>query len=702
MVFTERDEREFREAAGLHQAGNLPEAVRAYQKLLKRSPKQAIIHNLLGLAEFQAGHLEAAAEALRKALALNPAIPDIHYNLATVLHRIGRFEESIPHFEKALAAKPDDADARNNFGTALRSLGRDGDAVREYEKALTLDSNHAGAHLNLGNALSAQQREAEAVAHIEKSIALQPRNPDAYVSLGNALMAMKRGEEAISHFAKAIALNPQAPEPYFFQGQALNKTRKFDEAAGHFLKATQLKPDFTESYIELGTALQGLGRYEESLEFYQKAVALDPQHAEANYNLGNALQTLERYEESMEPLQKALALKPGMAMALMKIANVVFYRNQYEEARALYEKSLAIEPDNAGTLINYANLLAAMEFEDEALQNLQKALAIDSDDEGVKSWNMGYFCLGLGRWQPGWELHENRFKRVSKPINYRDYPVPRWDGKKLKGALLVWGEQGLGDQILFGGMLPELRALADRVIVECEPRLVPLFARSIPGIDFISLDDEKLFTGQIGAHVPIASLGKFFRPTWESFPRFEDGYLRADEALTKKLRGKITAGSPAAIGLSWRSVNPFFGEAKSAKLRDYESILRIANCAFVDLQYGDTHEEREEVGTQLGIDVAPVNEIDKTQNIDGLAALISACDAVVTTSNTTAHLAGALGKHTWVLVPFGRGRLWYWFKQRADSPWYPDMHLVRQARDEPWSSVAKRAASEVAAFLSRC
>ncbi len=703
MKGTDRDERDFREAARLHQTGDLAGAISAYGKLLKRFPKHPNLLNLQGLAQFQAGQNEAAAETLAKALAADPRIPDIHFNLATVLYRLKRFEEAFPYFEKAVAQKPKDADARNNLGSVLKALGRHDEAIAQFRESIALDSNHAGAHVNLGNALGAQGDAASAHMHLERAIALQPGNPEARVSLGKAMLDAKRNEEALAHFEKAIAIQRDAADPYFFRGMALAALKRHDEAAGNFLRATQLKTDFAEAFLELGNALIQMRRYEEALGAYQSAVAIKPDYVQAYANIGNALQSLERFPESIEPSRKALEFDPAFAQAITNLAAVAMFEQKYEEAEKLFLSSLQVEPERTTTLMAYASMLAETDRQEEALNYLRRAIARDPDSEATRSWNMGYYCLQLSQWDPGWKLHEYRFERYKgdvKLIQYRDYSAPRWNGESLSGTLLVWGEQGLGDQIIWSSLLPEARARAGKLIVECEPRLVPLFARSFDA-DVVPMNDETLFAGKIDVHTPIASLGKFLRADASMFSKPERGYLRADETQTGNLRARISEGGRKAVGLSWKSNNPFFGQAKTAQLRDFESIFRITGCNFIDLQYGDTSEERAAVREELGIEVSPVPGIDNTNDIDGLAALISACDAVVTTSNTTAHLAGALGKQTFVILPATRGRLWYWLKDRVDSPWYPNVTLIRQGRDEPWASVAARASEALRNALDR-
>jgi len=154
------------------------------------------------------------------------------------------------------------------------------------------------------------------------------------------------------------------------------------------------------------------------------------------------------------------------------------------------------------------------------------------------------------------------------------------------------------------------------------------------------------------------------------------------------------------IGLSWRSLNPAAGRPKTALLKDFAPLFSLPRCRFIDLQYGDTAEERKAVEDEFGVKIERLEEIDNTLDIDGLAALITACDLVASVSNTNAHLAGALGKPTWVFAPFGHARFWYWFKGKPDSPWYPRVRVKHQASDQSWSDAIAAAAPEISAFLA--
>lgn len=189
----------------------------------------------------------------------------------------------------------------------------------------------------------------------------------------------------------------------------------------------------------------------------------------------------------------------------------------------------------------------------------------------------------------------------------------------------------------------------------------------------------------------MGSIGQYLRRRWEDFPARESGYLIADAARAKNLRERLTADGRVVVGLSWVSKAPRCGEQKSARLSDLEPILRLPGIRLVDLQYGDTLAEREAVRKTIEVEVSRLEDVDNYRDIDGLAALISACDVVVSVSNTTVHLAGALGKKLLLLLPYSQGSHWYWFVDRHDSPWYPSMQLIRQPAIGDWASVMRQA-----------
>jgi tetratricopeptide (TPR) repeat protein len=619
----------FSQAADLHRAGRLPEAISLYQRLLQNFPQEANAHNMLGIALFQSGRLAEAAQSMEAALKLNPLIPNGDFNLANVLQALGRHPEANRHYETVLRRDPNDIPSLQNSAMVLSALGRHEEAAERYRRVLSLDPQVAEANLGLGASLYALGQAEAAIECYGKAVAIRPDYFEAYVNLGNLNTDLKRFENAFDHYRKAAALRPQLPF----------------------------------AHLKLAETLRALGRREEAAANYRSALALDPDNADILTNLGNELRALDRYEE----------------------------------AANYHERAAALMPENADLQRNLGVTYSALEQYDRALQCYDKALAIRPHPEAAAA--KGLLCLHAGRFAEGWPLFERRRERKASDFVISHYPAPRWTGARVDGTLLVWGEEGLGDQILYASMIPEVRALAHSVVLELEPRLVKLFARSFPDVDVIPMKPE-LYGGVIKAHCPIGSLGLYLRSSWDDFPRREQGYLRADRGLASRLRERLVPDGRKLIGLSWRSFHRELAVSKSARLGDFERLMRLPNARFVDLQYGDTRDERANFGRESGIELARAEEIDNTNDIDGLAALIMACDAVVTVSNTTAHVAGALGQPVWLLVPSGQGRLWYWFKDRKDSPWYPGMRIFRQLRGQPWAGLVSSIEDSLSAFLA--
>jgi tetratricopeptide (TPR) repeat protein len=510
----------------------------------------------------------------------------------------------------------------------------------------------------------------------------------AHLQLGNS-------QPAAAFFRQALALNPQLASAHYNLGAILQASNRYDEAIAHYEKAIALKPDDFAAHNNLGNALVALNRLDDAIAHYQRALALRPDLAGTHMNFGNALQAAGRHEDAVRAYGQALALKPDLAAALMNLGNSLQALEQTEAAIRHYRKALALTPAYPEAHMNLASSLERLTAYDEAVAHYRQAIALDPN-YGKAHTYLGLLCLSLGRFAEGWEHYEHRWAGMG--IARRGYLQPRWNGEHIRGRLLVWGEQGLGDQILYAGMIPDLAPRADAILLEVEPRLVPLFARSFPAVQVIGIHED-LHAGAFAMHEPLGGLGKHLRTSWDAFPRRERGYLIADPGRVAQLRQRLTRDKRAVIGLSWRSHNPLFGKSKSARLADFQTVLRLPDTRYVDLQYGDTDAERASVEHELGIKVERLQDIDNTNDIDGLAALICACDAVATVSNTTAHLAGALGAPTWVFVPYGHARIWYWFKEGDRSPWYPRVHVRRQSGGQSWSQLISATQDEIADFL---
>jgi ADP-heptose:LPS heptosyltransferase len=253
--------------------------------------------------------------------------------------------------------------------------------------------------------------------------------------------------------------------------------------------------------------------------------------------------------------------------------------------------------------------------------------------------------------------------------------------------ILIWSEQGIGDQIFFSSLLQDAFKVPNNFILSIDPRMIFLYQRSFkkfPNVSFIS-SKEFVDEDTYDFHLPIGNLGKFFRGSLIDFKNQPLNFLKSDNEKTILLKKIIRNSAKVICGIAWKSKNEQFGSDKSLSLKQLLPILNLPNINFISLQYGDTKEEVKYLYDEYGIDIRTVNEIDNFNDIDGLSSLIDSCDFVITSSNITAHLSGALGKKTYLLTPYSVGKIWYWHETRNKSLWYPSVNIYRQESNKSWN-----------------
>lgn len=449
----------------------------------------------------------------------------------------------------------------------------------------------------------------------------------------------------------------------FSQGISQHQAGKLAEAQSLYRQVLKLLPRQADALHMLGVTEFQDKNFAEAVRLISQAKTLKPDDDLMHFNLGNALRAVGKLTEASDAFNTALHLRPDHLEALKNLGNTYKEQNQMDEAIACYDRLLAMEPGHAHTSYN-------------------KAIAL----------------LTQGQLADGWDLYEYRLRCDTPDNKHLGHSIPRqapdWDGRRLNKPLLVLPEQGLGDQIFYGAMLADLQAARVESFVCLDGRLQALFARSFPGLDFVLPTDiagldpaQQLF----GAQIQIASLGQFFRRDVASLARVPSPYLSADPNLAKTLRQRIRQDGKLVCGLSWGSKNAETGARKSLPLEALRPVLQVPGVEFIDLQYGDTHDERQALHASTGATVRHLDDIDNQNDIDGMAALIEACDLVITVSNSTAHLAAALGKPTMVLLAH-HTPLWYWHLESMTSPWYPTVTLLRQPAPGEWHTVADTAA----------
>lgn len=391
--------------------------------------------------------------------------------------------------------------------------------------------------------------------------------------------------------------------------------------------------------------------------------------ADALFDRGHAAAARGNLEEAIGCFRAVVALTPADADAHSNLGALLQQRGELEAAGASFQSALALRPDHAEAHNNLAALLEELGRRADAIEHYRRALALAPNAARI-AYNLSLAHLRAFELEAGWRLHDARFDTEPPVTPRRAFPVPELSaadfGQGLKTA--IWSEQGLGDQVLYATLLPELQARGERFALEVDARLVAAFRRAHPDWEV----SASLDLTSCERHLALGSLPHLLRPNVESFSGQPRALLTADPQRTRALRTRIAREGVRVVGISWKS---FLRAWKSAPLSLFLSLSRREDVRLLDIQYGDTAAERAEFAAAGGR-LEHLPDLDLFADVDGVLAAIEACDLVVTTSNVTAHLAGALGKEASVVVT-GNRPLYYWMHAaNGRSLWYPSVSIV--------------------------
>ena len=391
------------------------------------------------------------------------------------------------------------------------------------------------------------------------------------------------------------------------------------------------------------------------------------------------------------------------AYAAFQLGNQLVEADQFESALAHFQRAVDLNPQFAEALCNYGLNLQFLGRFPEAIRWLSKAIEV-SPDAPAPHLNLAVTLFLNGELRRAWHEYEWRWKspRLENRLRAASQIAAPWDGSSLAGrTLLVFGEQGIGDEVMFASCLPELLEQTARCILACEPRLVPLFARSFSAASVVSMEalqepHSRRSLGRMDYQIPIGSLPRLLRGSRADFPR-ASYYLHAARPLVEAFGERLKRHATGLrVGISWRGGStPEERRRRSSELRQWQPILALPNITFVSLQYGDTTEELAALQAELGVTVEHWSDVNPLVDLDRFAAQIAALDLVVTIDNSTLHFAGALGVPTFGLISFPSSSSWRWFAAGDETVWYPQVRLFRRQHPDPWQGVLQRVADEI-------
>ena len=640
-----------------HQQAKFEEAHAFYERALKIQSDNFDALQLLGALLIQTSQFEQAVAVLSKAIAINPRYAPCHNYRGIALKELKRFDEALVSFEQALSVKPDDIDAHYNRGCTLQDLKRLDEAIVSFKQAIALKPDYAEAYNNQGFVLHELQHFDEALISFNQAIHLKAGYAEAYNNLGNTLKALQRLQEALASCDQALAFDPNYVLALNNRGVILQVLKRFEEAIVSFNKAIALHPDYPEAYYNRGIALNELKHLAQALASYEHAIALKPDFVEAHNNRGKVLKELARLDEALASYNNAIAVSPKHPDAYSNRGFIFQEMKRLGEALASYDQAIALKPDYT-----------------EAL------------------WNKAIALLLTGDFTQGWPLYEQRWDNKTLELKKRIVPQPLWLGiEPLNGkTILLHAEQGFGDTIQFCRYAKLVSALGARVILEAPSALMPLLS-GLEGIDVLVQVHQPL--PDFDYHCPLLSLPLAFKTTVQTIPG-SGPYLKADQTKLLAWKEKLGQKIRPRIGLVW-SGNPKHKNDSNRSM----TLQQLQACLPDGYDYISLHKEVKTSDQEILDNQVTIRTFSHELNdFSDTAALCELMDVVISVDTSVAHLASALGKETWVLLPYAPD--WRWLLDRQDSPWYQSVRLYRQDEQRDWNNVLISVAADLTKRLA--
>ena len=704
-------------ASGL--TGRLTEAALGYQRMLEQNPCRPDALVGISLVALASRQHQAAVRMAEAALAVAPEMVVAWVALGQALKADGRHEEAERTYGEAIRRDNRNALARMGLGELKLSTGCAGEAVREFELALRHKPSLASARLGMGNAYAFMGRDEEALDQYNQTLAMKPRLPEADFAAGFVLARMGKLKQAEASYRRALVRRPDFAAAWMNLGCLLREQGREVYAESALLRAVELRPDLIAGWINLAQLERERRRPAEAEAHLRKAFALNPDHVETHIAWCRFRAAERDRAGAWQWLRWALARQPEHAEAVNMHGILLHNDGRFAQAVERFER--AEELGSRASASNRGNSLLDMGRMDEALRAHEAAVEQDPEHAGAK-YNLALTRLRIGDWQRGWPQYEARWRFREVHSSPRVFKQPRWQGEPLDGRrVLLHAEQGLGDTIQFCRYATLVAARGGLPILQVQAAVERLM-RSLAVVRCGQAETALLGVRRGGPEFdlecPLMSLPAVFGTTVETVP-WPGAYLGADPKLAAEKQSEFSgvlnsnqsvknapcpilsprfwakgwdttdsswAGlereRPLRVGLAWAG-NPRYkaDQQRSMNLKCLLPLLRMPGITWVSLQKGTAAEQLAALPSNIFVWDGASRDDDLAET----AALAATLDLVITTDTCIAHLAGAMGKPVWILLPHLSD--WRWMQQIETTPWYPTARLFRQCTPGNWADL---------------
>lgn len=639
---------------------------------------EAIQHQKRGLNEL-------AWITCEKILKADPHFVDAHMMQGVILAQRQDHAAASECFGRIVAIEPGHVPARFNRGLMLSQAGLFSEAESVFRGVLALDPKHLACMNSVGVVCAQQQKFTEALGFFESALRTNPQQPDTWNNLANCQMELGQTDLAQASLKAALNLNPQHADAMFNLAKLCSRLNRPQEAADLYKALLSLHPLFHPARINLSKLWVDEGTPRSAIDLLLEPSAQAAQHAELSFSLGVAYKESEQYQAAIEVFDRTLELDPEYHSAYVNRA--ACWRELGQLDAAFADMACAKDAGNSETRSIWWSLYATLYEDTDQNERVEaaflQAMALDPDNLKPRM-NHGMWLLKQQRFKEAWPYYQTRHRiHASRPVRWVP-DVPVWQAGEPKGRILVLGEQGVGDQVLHSKWLPlYIDRCGPPACVTVDDRLLAVMKRSFPGVNvWPQSDRSSLKPSDFDLQLGMADLAALM-----SIDPREDALVTRPSLIAKAPVTEGLSRRPGRpwVGISWKSANAKNSADKSLSLLDMMTALKGWEVDWVNLQYGDVAADIEQVKRQLDIEILQVPALDVFNDLDGLMALIRDCDLVVSTSNSTAHFCGAIGQKGVVMVPYNKGKLWYWHTQDGPSPWYPSLDIVHGQHQNDWS-----------------
>lgn len=675
-----------------HKSGKLPEAEIIYRQIIAEDPENASALNLFGLLLFQHGRYEEALTNIEKAVEIKP-IPYFYINLGNIYLAKNETDKAIENYNNANELEPNNYEPFFGLGMCYKNKTEYDKAIEYYEKAISLNPACYSAFINLGNIYKLKNDLYKAIEQYKKAILFNQNDYEIYNSLGLLFFDVYELDEAAYCFEKAINIKPNYEDAYINLGNVYKVKDEPQKALNYFNMVLEMNPDNYNAYINLGNMMIYIDKTEAAVDYFLNALKTKPDEAAVFLNLGNAYKESNNLEKALAYYQSALKLMPDKAEVYVNLGNIYSNMLEFETAINYFNKAIEMKPDIVEAYLNLGSVYIDCKETKKAIDCFNKALEINPY-YAETHLIAGTTYLSQKDFLKGFEhyLWRDKVRNIKHP-RFMKFKKPKWDGSQLNNKiLLVCPEQGFGDTIQFIRYLPQLTLFSGKILFRSPKGMEELLNSNDFGVQIIdgSTAEDQI---EFDTYTYLLSLPYYLNSSYDNIP-LKEGYLTANLEKTQNYKEKYFNNDNFKVGIKWKG-NPNGDKTRPIPFELMLKFAEINNVKLYSFQKGDGIKDLEKTPESIEI-----IDLGSTFNdFSDTAAALENIDLLISNDTSLVHLAGAMSKATWVLLPFVSE--WRWFDDTDNSVWYNSVRLFRQQERGNWTELIDRVFEELQNKLNR-